>query len=143
MIKITRMTDYAVVVLVALGATETLSSVSSLAQSTRLAEPTISKVLKALVRAKIVLSVRGSNGGYSLASKPEDISVESVINAIDGPIAITNCSDGYELDCSFENICSVVGRWDDVNTAIRSVLQNVTLADMAGNERDHRNYGSH
>ena len=68
MIKITKMTDYAVVVLVALAATETLSSVSSLAQSTRLAEPTISKVLKALVRAEIVISVRGSNGGYSLAS---------------------------------------------------------------------------
>lgn len=147
MLKITRMSDYAVVVLVELMQTETCMSVSGLAQEMKLTEPTISKVLKALVQAGIVISTRGSNGGYSLAAAPQDISVEQIINAIDGPIAITDCANGNEPDCVLSDSCSIRGRWDGVNTAIRGVLSNVTLADMAGGvnnkEKEQRHYGSY
>ncbi|PCI56729.1 MAG: SUF system Fe-S cluster assembly regulator [Alphaproteobacteria bacterium] len=147
MLKITRMSDYAVVVLVELMQTKSCMSVSGLAQEMKLTEPTISKVLKALVQAGIVISRRGSNGGYSLAASPQDISVEQIINAIDGPIAITDCANGNEPDCVLSDVCSIRGRWDGVNTAIRGVLSNVTLADMAGGmhnkEKEQRHYGSY
>ena len=147
MLKITRMSDYAVVVLVELMQGDTCVSVSSLAQHTRLTEPTTSKVLKALVHAGIVISTRGANGGYSLAATPQDISIEQIIKAIDGPIAITDCANGNEPDCILSDACSIRGRWDGVNAAIRSVLSDVTLADMAGEmnnkEKEQRHYGSY
>lgn len=148
MLRITRMSDYAVVVLVELMQANSCVSVSSLAQHTKLTEPTTSKVLKALVQAKIVVSTRGANGGYSLALAPKDISIEHIINAIDGPIAITDCANGDEPDCILSDACSIRGRWDGVNTAIRGVLSDVTLLDMASGKNDHkekeqRRYGSY
>ena len=147
MLKITRMSDYAVVVLVELTQADSCVSVSNLAQHTRLTEPTTSKVLKALVHAGIVISTRGANGGYSLAATPQDISIEQIIKAIDGPIAITDCANGNEPDCILSDACSIRGRWDGVNTAIRGVLSDVTLADMAGEmnnkEKEQRHYGSY
>lgn len=147
MLKITRMSDYAVVVLVELMQADSCVSVSNLAQHTKLTEPTTSKVLKSLVQAGIVISTRGANGGYSLAAAPEDISVEQIIKAIDGPIAITDCANGNEPDCILSDACSIRGRWDGVNAAIRGVLSDVTLANMASGrdnkEKEQRHYGSY
>tara|TARA_R110001592_G_scaffold16881_10_gene71646 strand:- start:9372 stop:9833 length:462 start_codon:yes stop_codon:yes gene_type:complete len=131
MIKISKLADYSVVVLSAMSThSHDVISASTLSHLTKLPEPTVSKVLKLLSKAKIIQSTRGTNGGYSLVKEPQRITMDSVISAIDGPIAITACTDGAQPDCSLGNSCSLRGRWDGVNAALRSALQTVTLADM-------------
>lgn len=133
MIKISKLADYAVVVLEALVADEkgNLSS-SVIAQTTKLPEPTVAKVLKLLARGGVVTSVRGAMGGYGLARAASDITVYDVICAVDGPIALTACVGGNEPDCGVFGSCTMKGRWDDVNQAILNALCDVTLADMVG-----------
>ena len=143
MLKISKISDYAVVVLVDIALQgEQCVSASAISKSTRLPEPTVSKVLKLLAKSGIVLSTRGIHGGYSLARAPEDISVEKIITAIDGPVSIIACSDGAVPDCGVSNVCSVRGRWDGVNSAIRDTLIAVTLADMIDKE-EYKKYGGH
>ncbi len=131
MLRISKLADYSVVILVALAAAEgDVVSTATLSHATQLPEPTVSKILKSLVRAGIIRSTRGINGGYGLMRAPADISVEDIIRAIDGPIFITSCADGLEPDCNLGASCSVRGRWDSVNTALREMLRCVTLAEM-------------
>jgi FeS assembly SUF system regulator len=131
MIKISKLADYAVVVLGALSRhDQELVNTGALAEVTRLPEPTVSKVLKLLTKADIVTSLRGANGGYQLARKPRDIKVAEIIIAIDGPVSMTACVEGAQECCDFHAHCLVKGRWDDVNTAIRDALEDITLADM-------------
>lgn len=131
MLKISKISDYAVVILAELARNqEGCFSASCLAKETRLPEPTVSKILKILAKNDLVKSTRGINGGYTLDKSPNDITIEDVIVATDGPIAITACSDGAEPDCGVAQSCSVRGRWDDVNTAIKNTLNAVTLNDM-------------
>ncbi|MGH1378404.1 MAG: SUF system Fe-S cluster assembly regulator [Alphaproteobacteria bacterium] len=133
MLKITKMSDYAVIVLIEMMQAEDCVSVAGLAQQMQLPKPTISKVLKSLAQAGIVISTRGTNGGYSLGFPPEDISIEQIISAIDGPISLVDCVDGGEPGCKLGDNCPIRGRWDSVNTAVKGVFSNVSLADMAGN----------
>jgi len=131
MIKISKLADYSVVILSTMSThSHDLMSASTVSELTKLPEPTVSKVMKLLSKAQIIQSTRGINGGYSLIKDPERITMESVITAIDGPIAITACADGAEPDCSLSHSCSLRGRWDGVNAALRSALETVTLADM-------------
>ena len=75
-------------------------------------------------------SHRGAHGGYSLARSPADISVADLVEALEGPVALTACVDGAEGSCGVEAVCPMRGGWDRVNTAIRAALDSVTLADM-------------
>ena len=134
MLRVSKLADYAVVVLVKLAAdTDCLDCAvqtsPSLACSTGVPEPTVAKVLKALSVAGLVMSQRGARGGYRLQRKLEDISIAEVIAAIDGPIALTACVDGAS-GCDVRGLCAVHGRWDLVNDAIRNALTGITLADM-------------
>jgi FeS assembly SUF system regulator len=131
MIKISKLADYAVVVLGALARhDQELVNASALAEATRLPEPTVSKVLKLLTKGDIVQSSRGASGGYQLTRKPREIKVAEIIMAIDGPVSMTACVEGAHECCDFHAHCLVKGRWDDVNTAIRVALEGITLADM-------------
>ncbi len=131
MIKLSRLTDYAVVVLAAMvSRDDNLASASSLSAETGLPEPTVCKVLKLLARGGTISSSRGVNGGYALKNSPEDILISDVIAAIEGPIALTACVDGSQDCCAVEKMCMLRGRWGIVNAAIQSALDNVTLADM-------------
>ena len=94
--------------------------------------PTVSKVLKQLAKSEIVTGQRGAMGGYQLAKTPSAIAVVSIIEAMDGPIAITACTEGSEHNCQVEGICPMNGSWNKVNRAIRQALESVTLADMMG-----------
>lgn len=134
MIKISRMADYAVVVLSAFtdveqGA-ERLLSAAAVSESTRLPEPTVAKILKLLARGDVLKSVRGANGGYALSRSAADITVADIINAIEGPIALTACVEGGSSNCDYAKGCPIHGRWDDVNDAISNALANVSLRDM-------------
>lgn len=132
MLRLSRMTDFGVVVLSRMAlARESLSTTASLAETTGLPMPSVSKVLKLLTRAQIVTSHRGVNGGYSLARLAEDITVEEIITALEGPVALTSCVDGTKGNCGVEMLCPLNGRWDKVNAAIRDALDAITLAAIA------------
>jgi len=125
------MTDYAIMVMVELHASRgDVLSAQALAERSHLELPTVSKVLKLLVKMKLVDSYRGANGGYSLEREAEDISVAEIIAAIEGPIAMTECS-VEEGRCAQEAICSLRGNWQRISVAIANAMAGVTLAEMA------------
>ncbi len=130
MLRLSRLTDYAVAALVRLGRTEGVATTPGIAAAIGLPEPTVAKVLKALTNSGLVVSQRGARGGYRLARRLSEIPVADVIVAIDGPIALTSCVDGAVGACESQSLCPVAGRWDPVNHAIREALTGITLADM-------------
>lgn len=132
MLRLSKLADYATVILVRLGLRGDLATAAALAQETGVPEPTVAKLLKGLAAGDLVLSFRGARGGYKLAETLESISVARVITVVDGPICVTACCDGKE--CSHGETCGLSGQWDMVNRAVRTALENITLADMANPE---------
>jgi len=133
MLRISKLTDYAVVLTTHLAGealTGQVAPVRVLAESTGIPEPTASKVLKALSKAGIVDSVRGAHGGYRLARPAAAISVAEVIEALEGPIAVTECVD-ESTGCTHEAHCGVRGNWQRINAAVQGALDAISLADMA------------
>jgi len=132
MLRISKMTDYAVVLATHLAGTDGAHPARDLAVHTQIPEPTASKVLKKLARAGVVTSHRGVKGGYALARSPQQIGIHEVIRAIEGPIAVTECSDETnESSCEYETNCGVRANWQRINLAVQSALSKITLADMA------------
>ncbi len=133
MIRITKLTDYGIVLLahIARSPEARTRSVRDMAAETHLPLPTVSKLLKSLTRSGLLVSHRGVKGGYSLARKPEDVTVAQIISALDGPIAITDCSGEPNGKCELERLCSVRNNWQRINVAIRDALESLTLAEMA------------
>lgn len=135
MIRLNKLTDYAVVVLSQMANDPaTVITAPKLAHDTALPVPTVSKLLKSLARADILTSHRGAGGGYVLGRDAEDITVADIIIALEGPISLTACVDGSAGLCDVETLCPMRGNWDKVNRAIRGALEDVTLADMAAME---------
>jgi FeS assembly SUF system regulator len=129
MLRMGKLTDYATVVLASLAQDpDRHRAATDLADATRLSRPTVSKVLKGLQRAGLVISSRGAQGGYRLARRPEDITATQILDVFEGPIAITECS-GASSRCGIER---VGGGWQRVNAAIRRALDDVTLHQLAG-----------
>ena len=125
------MTDYAVMLATHLAAAEGPHAARDLAVQTQIPEPTASKVLKKLARAGVVISQRGAKGGYALARSPEHVGVNEVIEAIEGPIAVTECSDDTtDSSCEYETSCGVRANWQRINVAVHRALSEITLADM-------------
>lgn len=130
MLRISRLTDYGTVVLAHLAhAGAALASASEVAAATGIGLPTVSKLLKSLGKAGLVTSTRGSHGGYRLSRDARKISAADVIDALEGPVSITECSAG-DSHCDYESVCSVGGAWQRINVAIRRSLDNVSLADL-------------
>lgn len=131
MFRLNRLTDYAVVVMsqMALRGTETRSA-QQISEDTGVPLPTVSKLLNLLGHAKLVTSQRGASGGYILSARPEEITVAQIIQAMEGPIALTACVDGAVDTCDAESFCPMCGNWNKVNGAIREALASVKLADM-------------
>ena len=126
------MTDYAVVLATHLAAADGAHAARDLALQTQIPEPTASKVLKKLARAGVVISQRGAKGGYALARRPEQIGIHEVIEAIEGPIAVTECSDeSTDSLCEYETNCGVRANWQRINLAVQRALSEISLADMA------------
>ena len=130
MLKLGKLTDYATVILSYMAKEHTdLHAAQEISKVTGIAQPTVSKILKLLVRAKVLTSIRGAKGGYSLARAPEKITVATVISALEGPIALTECSASHK-DCGQASGCDIQGSWGLVNQKIFNALESVTLADM-------------
>ncbi|WP_137124881.1 SUF system Fe-S cluster assembly regulator [Roseomonas sp. HF4] len=134
MLRLSKLTDYAVVVLTRLEEAEEggVLTAPGLAAATGLGEPTVSKVLKILSHAGLVEGRRGALGGYRLTRPLAAMPLTDVIAAIDGPIALTACVDNSIGVCDAEATCPVRGRWDPVNDAIRRALSGISIADLAG-----------
>jgi FeS assembly SUF system regulator len=131
MLKLNRMTDYAVVVLGRMARQPGLiQTAAHIAEGTAIPLPTASKLLKKMAGAALITSHRGVNGGYSLDRAAEAVCVVEIIEALDGPIALTACVDGAEDQCDVESLCPMRGNWNQVNSAIRTALENVSLAEL-------------
>lgn len=130
MLRISRLTDYGTMVLAELAAQRPqLRSAGQLAETTRIGHPTVSKLLKSLARAGLVNSERGSHGGYTLSRPADEISAAQIIDALEGPLSITECS-STEGQCDFEAWCHVGSAWQQINERIRGTLGEVSLADL-------------
>jgi FeS assembly SUF system regulator len=135
MLRISKLTDYGTVILALLASQPQRSlPAAEVAERTRIALPTVSKLLKKLQRSGLVISTRGSHGGYQLASPANEITAARILDALEGPVAITECS-GQHSSCGLESNCSVGHAWQRVNAAIRRALNDVTLAQLSGTER--------
>ncbi|HET9766512.1 MAG TPA: SUF system Fe-S cluster assembly regulator [Thermoanaerobaculia bacterium] len=133
MLRITKQTDYGIVLLSRMAAApERQLNAPELAAEAQLPLPTVSKILKLLARDGLLVSHRGVKGGYSLSRPPGRITVAEVIGSLEGPIAITECiDDGGPHDCVQQGRCAVQANWQVINRAIRGALQDITLQDMA------------
>ena len=132
MLRISRLADYGVVLgsRLAGAAPGELRSVRDLSTETGIPQPTASKILKLLARQGLVESVRGARGGYCLARPAGEINVAEVIEAVEGPIGITEC--GSDDDCELAARCDVRGHWRRINQAIQEALESISLSEMAG-----------
>ena len=131
MIRLTNLADYAVLVMTAAArATDARVSAARIAEATAIPVPTVAKLMGTLARAGLLVASRGVAGGFALARAPADISVAAIVEAVDGPIALTNCLSGDAHDCAIEGHCTVRGHWGPINRAVRAALEAVTLADL-------------
>ena len=130
MLRMSKLADYGTVVMTAMAcAPERMQRAGDVANATGLAQPTVSKLLKALARKGLLISLRGAKGGYMLGRAPREISVAQIIEAIEGHIGMTECSGSPGL-CARESGCSVRANWQKINRAVLSALQQINLEQM-------------
>jgi len=135
MLKLSKMTDYAVVILADMAQNtnkHSSMSASMIAQNTKLPEPTVSKILKLLSKHDLIASSRGANGGYTLNRDPQEINMKHVVAATDGPVALTACVDESTQCCDMAETCTIKGQWNPVNAAMQNALESVSLKQMMG-----------
>lgn len=131
MIRIARLTDYAIVLLTHFARmADQAHTARDLAARTGIPLPTVCKVLKALSRGGLLVSQRGVKGGYTLARPAAEISIAGIIGALDGPIAMTECSAHAPGLCELEPGCPVRGNWRRINQVVQRALDGLTLGDM-------------
>jgi len=132
MIRLNRLTDYAIVVLSQLSSDQArVRTATQLAHETGVPLPTVAKILKTLTVDGIIVSHRGAAGGYALSRSPDAITAAQIITALEGPIALTACVEGSGGHCDVEQLCPMRGHWEKVNGAIRHALEKLTLAELA------------
>ena len=136
MLRMSKLTDYGTMVLAQLAASDSgWTTAGQVACATHLGQPTVSKLLKALVHAGLVVSSRGVQGGYALARPAAAISAAAILDALEGPVAITECSASHGV-CDLESYCRVGTAWQRINHSIRKALEGVSLADLQ-DRREH------
>lgn len=104
-------------------------SAQEVALQLNIAMPTVSKILKNLLRCGLVRSIRGARGGYLLAYPPDNINLAQVIDALEGPIALTECS-AVQGACAQASVCSIRANWQGINHQVRQILENMSLLSM-------------
>ncbi len=131
--RLSSMADYAVVTMCAAARHCGFARVSAaeLAQETTIPLPTVQKLLSALSKAQLVNSTRGTGGGIQLARPAAAISLADIVEAIEGPIALTACVEDGKHDCGMEATCSVKPHWSIVNKTMRDALDEVKLTQLA------------
>jgi FeS assembly SUF system regulator len=130
MIRMSKLTDYAIVLLAHVAREERTLTAQALAQRSRVPLPTVSKLCKELSRAGLLQSHRGRHGGYSLTRAPASISVAEVVEALEGPIALTECGSTGADACGIEPFCLAKGTWDPVSRAVQAALRGLPLSEI-------------
>ena len=132
MIRLSRLADYGVVLMTQFARhPEAMRTAPEMASATGLPAPTVSKVLKRLGQAGLLVSHRGTKGGYTLARAAEAISVAHIIAALDGPVMLTECMGHPGGVCEIESLCPTRTNWRRINDAVHGALAQVSLAEMA------------
>jgi FeS assembly SUF system regulator len=131
MFRLSKTTDYGIVLLAQLARDSNSDprNARDLAACSDLPLPMVSKILKALAREGLLVSQRGSKGGYRLAREPEDLTVSEMIRVLEGPVALTDCAIGPAL-CEHETMCAVREPWQLISRVVEQALADVTLADL-------------
>jgi FeS assembly SUF system regulator len=134
--RLTHLADYAVVMMTAAARREAGArlSASELSTDTGVPLPTAQKLMGKLAQAGLLTSVRGAGGGFALARPGHEISLADIIEAVEGPIAMTQCS-GHEdaSDCALDAHCRVKPHMNIVSNAVRGALGAVSLQSLASN----------
>ena len=132
MLRISKITDYGIVLLARFAELDrsVTQSAREMAEASALPFPVVGKVLKTLSQEGILVSHRGAKGGYALARPASAISVAEIIEALEGPIALTECGAGPG-HCDQESFCQVRAPWQHINRAIQDTLRTVTLDQLA------------
>ncbi len=130
MIRLTNLADYAVVLMCEVAGAKDRINAQCLSASTNIPVPTVSKILNALGRSNLLVSHRGLKGGFVLARATDEITVANIIEAIDGPIAVTHCTEPTDNECGYTNICVMRPKWQVINGAVKNALDDVTLASL-------------
>ena len=142
MIRVTKLADYGVLLMSwfakaqdqfdRLGVTDPRPvAASDLARETGLPVPTVAKLARLLTRHGLLDSVRGAQGGYRLARPASQISVGALVEAIEGPLALTECLDTSTTTCAVQRLCSTRENWERINGAIKSALDGISLEEIA------------
>lgn len=131
MLRISKLSDYAIVLLceVAREPGERGVTARKLAANTHISLPTVIKLLKILKEHGLLVSTQGRNGGYRLAKAPAETHLALIIEAVEGPIALTECTTAA-LDCQIHANCHTRSHWIHINAAFRQALSVVTLKDL-------------
>ncbi|MBT5073592.1 MAG: SUF system Fe-S cluster assembly regulator [Kordiimonadaceae bacterium] len=131
MIKLSNLADYAVVLMSTIAARpDELHTAASLNTDTKVPLPTVSKILGKLARAKLLKSHRGIGGGFSMNADIENISIADIVEAVDGPVQLTNCLSESNSNCDYEPGCLTKSKWDKINNAVYEALNSVPLSEM-------------
>ena len=139
MIKLTNLADYAVVILAhvaQMGRDAPASqwfTAASVAAGTAIPAPTVTKIVGLLARADLLATQRGAHGGFQLARPPQQISIAAVVEAVDGPIALTQCVDHTTdaIPCVHQSSCAVSPHWQVINRTVRDALASLSVADLS------------
>lgn len=130
MLKVSKLTDYGTLVMGCLAQQpQSVLKANEVAELTGISLPTVSKLLKLLMRADLLMSLRGNHGGYRLKRDPQQISVGQIIRAIEGPLGLTECSVEEGL-CDQESSCTVRINWQRVNQLVLGALETMSLAEF-------------
>lgn len=128
MLRVSRLTDYATVVMTFIAAhPDDVFTTAQIADGARLEAPTVSKLMKLLAHAGLVASFRGVNGGYRLGRPATEISLADIVQAMEGPIGMTECSVAGG-QCEREATCGVSGSWKQVSGMVETAMRGVSLA---------------
>jgi FeS assembly SUF system regulator len=133
MVRLTNLADYAVVLLAHAASQPegTRLSAGGVAEATGIPLPTVAKVASLLSKAGLLASQRGAGGGFQLARAAGEISIADVIEAVDGPIALTSCVEHGAGDCAHTSLCAMRPHWQMINGRVRDALAGLSLVDVA------------
>jgi FeS assembly SUF system regulator len=134
MLKVSKLTDYGIGLMTSLARRESPDPVTAreLSEVMGLPLPTVSKLLKVLSGQGLLLSTRGASGGYALARTPEQITLVDMVEALDGPMALTECSGSAACACELEVACGLKANWNWINQQLLGTLRGITLQNMVG-----------
>jgi len=132
MIRLSKFTNYVLVLMSAMARDHdrTLHTARDLSAESQLPQPTVSKLLKQLLQAGLLVSHRGIKGGYTLARTAQEITVAEIIAALEGPIALTECSTEISGTCDFEPRCPIKTNQQIISKAVSGALERLTLAHL-------------